>query len=68
MEEAEILQEMYMQLHRHLENLQHTFHNLSKEADEILINTSNMYLLHLRHSASSKEEAEKQFSKLFRGF
>ena len=68
MEEAEILREMYMQLHRHLESLQRTFHNLSKEADEILINTSSMYLLHLRHSASSKEEAEKQFSKLFRGF
>jgi len=34
MEEAEILREMYMQLHRHLESLQRTFHNLSKEAEK----------------------------------
>ena len=67
MEEAEILQEMYMQLHRHLHTLQSTFYNLAKEADEILTNTSSTYLLHLRHT-TSKEEAEKQFSKLFRGF
>jgi len=68
MEEAEILQEMYMKLYKHVHTLQYNFYDLAKEADEILLRTSHMYQLHLRHSTSSKEEAEKQFEKLFRHF